>query len=118
MRSMLTALLLAGNAALAVAQDAPRPPELQPVPDEQAIQQDIQTEQQQDALAPEVTIIRRDGGTVSEYRVNGKMYMVKVTPDKGVPYYLIDSDGDGDLETRRNEMDPGIAVPSWILLRW
>ena len=44
--------------------------------------------------------------------------MIKVTPKKGLPYFLIDSDGDGNLETRHNDLDPGIAIPSWVLLRW
>ncbi|PWV64874.1 DUF2782 domain-containing protein [Plasticicumulans acidivorans] len=104
----LCALLVA--ASVAVAQDAPKPPDLQPLPEG--------ADDAQQELQPEVTVIRRDEGTIEEYRVNGKLYMVKVTPSKGYPYYLIDTDGDGNLETRRNDMDPGIAVPSWVLLRW
>lgn len=72
----------------------------------------------QEGLEPEVTIIRKEDRTVEEYRINGELYMIKVTPSKGYPYYLVDADGDGSLETRRNELDPRILVPSWVILRW
>ena len=73
---------------------------------------------EQEAIEPEVTIIRTEERTVEEYRINGQLYMIKVTPSKGVPYYLVDADGNGDLETQRNELDPKFLVPSWVILRW
>jgi hypothetical protein len=54
---------------------------------------------------------------VEEYRSNGRLYMVKITPARGYPYYLIDSDGDGSFDTRRNELDPP-NIHQWILFRW
>lgn len=71
-----------------------------------------------EGIEPEVTIIRKQDRTIEEYRVNGQLYMVKITPSKGLPYYLMDADGDGNLETRRNELDPKFLVPSWVILRW
>ena len=44
--------------------------------------------------------------------------MIKVTPEKGFSYYLVDSDGDGRLDTRRNALEPNFLVPQWTLLRW
>ena len=73
---------------------------------------------EREEMEPEVTIIRRDDRTVEEYRINGQLYMVKVTPAKGYPYYLVDADGDGELESRRNELDPRMLVPSWVIFRW
>jgi hypothetical protein len=67
---------------------------------------------------PQVTIIERGSDVVEEYRLQGKLYMVKVTPRKGPPYYLIDTDGDGNLETRRGEMAETPQIPSWILFKW
>ncbi len=72
----------------------------------------------EEGLEPEVTIIRKDDRTIEEYRLNGQLYMIKITPSKGYPYYLVDADGDGNLETRRNELDPRILVPSWVIFRW
>lgn len=69
-------------------------------------------------LEPDVTIIRKEQETVREYRVNGRLYAVKVQPRNGPAYYLVDADGDGNLETRRNELAPGFLVPSWVIFRW
>lgn len=68
-------------------------------------------------LAPEVTIIERGENVIHEYRLAGRLLMVKVIPAKGPPYYLIDSDGDGSLETVANDLDnPPIA--HWRILTW
>ncbi len=67
----------------------------------------------------ESTIIIRetDKGKVKEYRINGRAYMVQITPQIGPPYYLIDRDGDGVFETQTN--DPrDQPVPMWILFSW
>ena len=44
--------------------------------------------------------------------------MVKVNPAKGASYYLVDTDGDGSLETRFNDLASNLAIPAWVLLRW
>lgn len=56
--------------------------------------------------------------TIDEYRINGKLYMIRITPEKGAPYYLVDADGDGDLETRTNELAPDFLIPSWVIFSW
>ncbi len=70
------------------------------------------------AMEPEVVITPRDQGRVREYRNNGQLYMIEVIPTKGAPYYLIDSDGDGQLESRQNQLGPDFVIPSWSVLRW
>lgn len=103
--------------ALAVAQsgaDVSSDLGLQPVPDPPPLPaQNTQAAE----LEPEVTIIQGEQKTIQEYRVNGQLYMVKITPNRGVPYYMVDTDGDGDLETRRSELEEN-AIPQWILLKW
>lgn len=69
-------------------------------------------------IEPEVTIIRTEESVVEEYRINGNLYMVKITPAVGRPYYLIDQNGDGNLETRRNSLGGDVVVPQWILFEW
>jgi len=71
-----------------------------------------------EVLEPDVTIIRGETKTVYEYRLNGQLYMIKVVPKSGPPYYLVDADGDGQLESRRNDLDTGFMVPHWMILRW
>lgn len=68
-----------------------------------------------DATAqPEVTISREAGQTVEEYRANGKLYMIKITPKHGAPYYLVDDRGDGKF-SRQEGLDSGLRVPRWVL---
>jgi hypothetical protein len=68
-------------------------------------------------LQPEVTIVRRGNETIEEYRVGGQLYMIKITPSKGAPYYLMDTDGDGSLETRRNDLE-NPSVVQWRIFTW
>ncbi|MGH8605574.1 MAG: DUF2782 domain-containing protein [Gammaproteobacteria bacterium] len=67
---------------------------------------------------PEVTIIKRKDATIEEHRLNGHLYMLKVTPVIGKPYYLLDSDGDGVMETNMSEIYSDFVVPQWVLFSW
>ena len=69
-------------------------------------------------LAPAITLREEDNRTVQEYRVNGNLYMVKITPSIGAPYYLIDQDGSGDMGLHRGGSDLNIQIPQWALLSW
>lgn len=85
--------------------EAPMPPTLPP-----------QT-QSGEALEPEVSIRTTEKETIEEYRIGGKLYMVKIIPDAGPAYYLIDSNGDGELDVREDEITKS-AVPQWVLFSW
>jgi hypothetical protein len=65
-----------------------------------------------------VVIIQHKDETVEEYRIGGRVYMIKVQPGKGVPYYLVDTDGDGKLETHYSDLTENIVIPQWVLFRW
>lgn len=67
---------------------------------------------------PAVTIIHKDEATIEEYRVNGQLRYVKITPKKGKPYYLIDKDGDGQMESRHSDLDGVPPINQWLLLEW
>ena len=66
---------------------------------------------------PQVTITRRGEDKVEEFRIRGKLYMVRVTPPHGVPYYLVDQRGDGSL-ARIDTLDPALSVPMWVIKSW
>lgn len=70
-----------------------------------------------EALEPEVTIRKGEEEVIEEYRLGGRLYMVKITPSIGPAYYLIDSDGDGELDVREDEITNS-AVPQWVLFSW
>ncbi len=106
MRRTLIALLLAA----AVPAFAQQPPALEPIPEPPPMPAGAETDE------PEVTIVQRGEDTVTEYRIRGKLYMVKVTPPHGVPYYLIDKEGTGQMV--RHDGTPDLAVPMWVIKSW
>jgi len=66
-------------------------------------------------LEPQVTIKKsKDGATVEEARVNGRLVWIKVTPNHGRPYYLIPDTVNG-VYIRRDGYDSGLRVPLWEL---
>jgi hypothetical protein len=72
----------------------------------------------EEQIEPEVNIIQREDKIIEEYRVNGRLYMIKVTPKNAPPYYLIDSNGDGSMDARRTELEPELMIPRWVIFRW
>ncbi len=93
------------------AQPAPlvEPPPPPPIPDRL---------EEGETLEPQVTIRTTPRGIVEEYRVHGRLVMIKVIPKRGYPYYLVDADGDGELETTGHELAPQFLIPAWVLYRW
>jgi hypothetical protein len=69
------------------------------------------------ALEPQVTIVKTETETREEFRQNGRVYMVRVTPAVGPEYYLIDQQGDGNFVQQDN---PGTMVSPamWRLFSW
>jgi hypothetical protein len=109
---LLLPLLLAPG--LISAQDAAKPAGLEPIPDGPP-----EASREQNVPAPEITIRQLgDQGSVEEYRAGGVLYMIRVNPTKGASYYLVDTDGDGNLETRYNDLQSNLVIPAWVLLRW
>jgi len=72
---------------------------------------------QEDLIEPEVTIIETENEVIYEYRVNGQLYMARIQPAAGPPYYLMDINGDGILDVQ-NQRPPELAVPQWLLFSW
>lgn len=72
---------------------------------------------QGETVEPEVTIIETEKETIYEYRVRGQLYMVKVQPQIGPPYYLLDTTGDGQLDVQKDRVWNN-AIPQWVLFSW
>ncbi len=115
-RCLLAATLAVLVVDTGYAQTAPRPrppgtvPLEEPPPPPAVVEGDP-------ALEPQITI-RKDGDrVVTEYRVRGKLYMMRVTPAHGMPYVLIDHRGDGQF-SRQDSLDSGVRVPQWVLLEF
>jgi hypothetical protein len=111
LRHSLVALLFATIVLPAAAQNLPSG--LQPIPEPPPPPPGMADDS---ALEPQVTIKKRGEDRVEEYRVNGKLYMVKVTPAHGTPYYLVDPKGDGGFVREDLAIgEKGISVPMWVI---
>jgi hypothetical protein len=104
-------LLALGLLGIALPLGAQLPPKLEPLPEPPPPPPGLALDP---ALEPQVTITTRGEDKVEEYRVNGQLYMVKVTPPHGVPYFLIDPSGDGSM-VLRDSLDTGLRVPMWVI---
>ena len=68
-------------------------------------------------VEPQVTIVKKGTDTVEEYRINGELYMMKITPAHGVPYYLQKQDQEGGW-SRLDGPSPPLAIPKWVIFRF
>jgi len=115
---LAVAVFLQTASATALAQGSappppPLPPKLEPLPEippPPGVAGDTE-------LEPQVTIVKKEGETVEQARVNGRLVWVKVTPRHGKPYFLI-PDGDGNVALRRDSLDTGLKVPLWLLFEF
>lgn len=92
------------------AADPAAPPPIPPIPPKITTDEEIE---------PSVVIRRQEDKLVEEYSINGRVYMVKITPDKGLPYYYLDEDGDGMLELQPGDeaMNP-VRPAYWKVKEW
>lgn len=106
----LRSILLLTFAGIAQAQ-APAPaPDPAPAPAPEAPIPPKEPPPATDENVPTVTIRTTESGDrVEEYRQNGQVFMVKVTPKNGVPYTLYDDNMDGRLDrsdAEKNDISP------------
>lgn len=99
----------------ALAAEDVAPPTLEQVPEVPDAHAQVKSGE---TLEPDITIVRKGKKTFQEYRRNGRLYMVKVIPDVGPAYYLHDTDGDGKMDVRSNQLDRGAEVNMWKILEW
>ena len=104
---ILIALILSALTGFATAAPAKNPAPVPPPPPVDNTAADSE-------LEPPVTIIKQAEQTIEEYRANGKLYMIKVTPKVGPPYYLVDDRGDGKF-SRQESLDSGVRPPRWTI---
>lgn len=125
MRHALLAMLIVPGLALAQAESQPA----KTIPPDEVLLDDRDAAPREDVPIPEKILlppppeaaptvsIRTDGeDVVEEYRQNGRIYMVKVRPPRGTPYTLMDSNGDGRLDT--HDGDGPVAPVYYTLYEW
>lgn len=111
MKRILQRILIAAALAAALPASAQDKSKAQPIPEPPPPPRGFELDP---TLEPQVTIRKRGEDTVEEYRIGGKLYMLKVTPPNGRPYYMIDERGDGKF-ARQEAHDSGIRPPMWVI---
>lgn len=113
---MFAVVLLFSWGTLLAQEDLEKPPEIpNAVVEEEPLPPKVQGEQ----FEPTVTIREEEDRRIEEYRMNGQIYMIKITPEKGVPYYYIDTDGDGQLELDMTQQALNPVQPVyWKIKEW
>ena len=96
--------------------DDTTPPSVVAVPEPPPLPKKVESGETLDQ--PSVTIKQTGDKRIEEYSVNGKVYAIRITPKGGTPYYLVDADGDGNLDTRRNDLDPDFLINNWVIFSW
>ena len=109
MRKVLGVLLVA--AALPVLAQLRPPLALEPLPPPPPPPPGLSGDE---AGQPRITIPIQKEDKVEEMRENGRVVMMKVTPPNGIPYYLVDTTGNGNW-MRRDSLDTGMRVPMWTI---
>jgi len=107
---LITILFLSGLCSTAFAEQ-PKPSDFKSAPPPPALSSEGSPDE------PQVTITKETEQTIEEYRANGRLYMIKVTPKHGKPYYLRDDQGDGKF-ARQDGLDSGLRVPSWVIYKF
>ncbi|AOM02505.1 DUF2782 domain-containing protein [Cobetia marina] len=66
-----------------------------------------------DAPKPQVTSRQQDDRQLREYRVNGHLYAIEIIPKGGTPFFLLDSDGNGNFTRSSVSQASQLKVPGW-----
>lgn len=118
MRCLLPAVFLTTFALAAQAADPEKPgalPEPPPlVKDYKA--QPAPPAKKADATAlpePDVTVTTHGEERREEFRMSGRLYMIKVTPKRGRPYYLVDKEGKGEFV--KDDIQHDVSPPMWVI---
>jgi hypothetical protein len=89
------------------------PPNLQELPEPPPPPPGYTDDQPADTQ-PDIVIKKKGEDTVEEYSIHGQVYMVKVTPPHGIPYYLVKKTIDGGW-SRLDGQAGNIAIPQWVI---
>lgn len=103
---LLPTWVLAAESASNEPAAVPEPPDLPP------------RVQSGEEMEPDITIIRKGKDTIQEFRRHGKLYMVKIQPQIGPAYYMLDTNGDGEMDVKKNDLDDNVNINKWTLFEW
>jgi Protein of unknown function (DUF2782) len=113
----LSAFVMPAIPAMAQSTERVKPKDVQAVDDAPTASKELIPKQEKPKLETKVTTVKKGTDTVEEYRINGKLFKMRITPAKGPAYYLVDPKGDG-VFIHSDGPEQKIATPTWVLLEW
>jgi len=117
-QSIVAALLVLG-ATVCMAQDAASEAGTETLLADPAAPPPLPPKVKDEDIEPQIHITTEDDKVIEEYSYNGRIYLVKVTPDHGVPFYYMDVDGDGQLELQKQDDALNPVQPIlWKVKQW
>jgi hypothetical protein len=115
LRYLGLSVLLLSAASVQAAEDAPPAP-VPPPPAMSDSSDGSNTVDEVPVLKPDITIRQEKEQTVEEYRINGRLYKVKIIPKHGKPYYLLYPNGPQGQPIRRELGE--LQTPYWVIFSW
>lgn len=112
--SSLMGLLLLSSVTVFAA-ETPVPPLSEPLPPPTL--KDWETNDENGKIEPQIKTFKKGSDTIEEYRANGELYLIKVTPAHGKSYYLYKEDQTGSWN-RFDDVTHSFAIPKWTLFRF
>lgn len=123
---LIPALLMLAAPAVAAEADVPPPPEAAAEAPAEAGAADVRESApnlNEELKAPGRDVAvdvrsyqRKDGATITEYAVRGRVYKIKVQPPGDLPpYYLYDREGNGKFEPQEHGLGKRLSPPTWVL---
>jgi hypothetical protein len=106
----LSLVLMLVAASVVAAETITLPPKLEPIPEPTATSAPAADEH-------EVTVSKRGGDRIEEFRFKGRLYMIRVTPAVGLPYTMVDDRGDG-VFNRKDLRGTPMKAAQWNVLTW
>ena len=75
---------------------------------------------EQDEATISGVIVRQLGNDIiEEHRVSGRTQSIRVVPQDGIPYLLLDTEGDGEVGNRTDQTDNDASgVTGWRIMNW
>ena len=117
MQQRILGLILCLTVCLTTRGYAAETPSLEPLPDIPPPPSTFTDASVDEAgITPDITIVQKQNETVEEYRVNGQLYLLKVTPKHGVPYYMHREQADGNWITLGPL--PPLSIPQWVIFKF
>jgi len=114
------ALLFTGTASAQQKEDIPPPPGMPTDAERAKAAAGAKGTTEKEELPPPEEVTERSKGDeiITEYSRKGQVYMIKIKPKNGPSQYLLDRDGDGQFETKTEDLQQDFNLPKWKIGSW